>query len=192
MAHAVGSNDWCVVVFKCSPDKIRDVLLEFYGFVKGIEGVRGQHFLIRDRLSNDVVFSFRVSVEPKNKQFIKSKIVYKLGTMLSEDKYAVDPVSSHRLEKYVGWSPEKRIAELGPKKFAQFCDLLSEMSKLVMRMVKKRYFDSNERVEIAHVMSWMLGCTEYGLLSTTHWEIGYHDRIESKNHPYLQEQFPKS
>jgi hypothetical protein len=180
------------VVIKCNPDNIRDVLLVFYGFMKGIEGVRGQHFLIRDRLSNEVVFSFRILVEPRNKQVIKSKIVYKLGTMLSEDKYAVDPVDSHPLEKYVAWFPENRIAELGPKKFAQFCGTLSEMSKLVMRMIKKRYFDSGERVEIAHVMSWMLGCTEYGLLSTTHWEIGYYDRVENKNHPYLKEQFPKS
>jgi len=186
------SSGWCVAVFKLKPDRIKDVLVAFYGFVKDLESVRDWHFLIRDRVDDEVVFSFRVSIDSKDKQVIKSKIAYKLGTLLSEDKYAVDPVADHPLEKYVDWSPEKRIAELGQKKFAQFCDLLSEMSRLVIRMIKRRYFDSNERVEIAHVMSWMLGCTEYGLLSTTHWEIGYYDRIEDKNCPYLKERFPKS
>jgi len=185
-------SDWCVAVFKCKPDKIRDFLVELYGFVKDIEGVRDQHFLIRDRVSDEVVFSFRVLLEPKDGQVIKSKIAYKLGTLLSEGKYAVDPSRDHPLEKYVAWSPEDRMAEFGPKKFTQFCDFLSKMSKLALQMIKKRYFDSNERVEIAHVMSWMLGCTEYGLLSPEGWEIGYYDRIEDKNCPYLKEQFLKS
>ncbi len=185
------SADWCVAVFKCKPEHIRSVLLDLYAFVKDIEGVIDQHFLIRDRVNDEIVFSFRVSVEPKAKEVIKSKIAYKLETLLSKDKFAVDPSVESPFEKYVAWCPEKRIAEFGPEKFTQFCDFLSKMSKLVMQMIKKRHFNSSERVEIAHVMSSMLGCTEYGLLSTTHWEIGYYDRIEDKNCPYLKEEFPK-
>jgi len=185
------SADWCVAVFKCKPEHIRNVLLDLYAFVKDIEGVADQHFLIRDRVDDEVVFSFRVSVEPKAKEVIKSKIAYKLGTLLSEDKFVVDPSVESPFEKYVAWCPEKRIAEFGPKKFAYFCKLLSKMSRLIIQMIRKRYFGSNERIEMAHVMSWMLGCTEYGLLSTTHWEIGYYDRIENTNYPYLKEEFPK-
>jgi hypothetical protein len=33
-------------------------------------------------------------------------------------------------------------------------------------MIEKDYCTSNERVELAHVISWMLGCAEYGVLST--------------------------
>lgn len=117
--------------------------------------------------------------------------LFKLGTLLSENEYAVDPNSEHSFEKYVAWSPEKRRAEFGSKKFIQFCDFLSKISKLVIQMIRKGYFGSNERVEIAQVMSWMLGCTEYGLLSSKGWEIGYYDRIEDKNCPYLRQEFPR-
>ena len=192
MVSSMIENDWCVAVFKCRPDRIKDVLIKFYGFVKDIEGVRDQHFLVRDLVEDEVVFSFRIQVEPKGKQVIESKIVYKLGTLISEHEYVVNPNADHPLEKYVAWSPEKRIDEFGLKKFVHFCDFLSKMSTLVVQRIRNSYFSSNERVEIAHVMSWMLGCTEYGLLSPKGWEIGYYDRIEDKNCPYLKQEFPKT
>jgi hypothetical protein len=65
------------------------------------------------------------------------------------------------------------------------------MSKIVVDMAKKDYFSSSERVEIAHVMSWMLGCTEYGLLSTKEMQIGYYDRISDNNHILLRDMFEK-
>ena len=59
-------------------------------------------------------------------------------------------------------------------------------------MIENNYFASNERVELAHVMSWMLGSTEYGLLSTSGMEIGYYDRLGDKYCSYLRQDFPKS
>jgi hypothetical protein len=56
----------------------------------------------------------------------------------------------------------------------------------------KDYFDLGQRVEIAHVMSWMVGYTEYGKISPTHWELGYYDRIEDKCVPYLRQDFPRA
>jgi hypothetical protein len=58
-------------------------------------------------------------------------------------------------------------------------------------MARKGYSSSTEKVEIAHVTSWMLGFTEYGKLSTAHMEVGYYDRIEDKCHKYLQQEFLK-
>jgi hypothetical protein len=58
-------------------------------------------------------------------------------------------------------------------------------------MARRKYFDSQERVEIAHVMSWMLGCTEYGSLSEKHMEVGYYDRVTDRYHAYLKEDFRK-
>ncbi len=40
---------------------------------------------------------------------------------------------------------------------------------------------------MAHVVSWMLGCTEYGLWSKKHVEIGYYDRIKDKSYPYIKQ-----
>jgi hypothetical protein len=180
---------WCVAVFRCKPADVRRVLVSFYGFVKNLEGVRSLHFITRDRQEDDVVFSFRVLVDSKDKQIVKSKINYKLGTLMASGRFAVDPDTKDPLEKYVAWSPDERIVKYGPKKFMDFCDLLSKLSRLVLQMARKKCFESNDRVEIAHTMSSMLGCTEYGILSTEHWEVGYYDRIDDRYCPYLKRDF---
>jgi len=185
------SNEWCVAVFKCSPDSVKKVLVEVYRFADDLKGVRSLHFLVRDRVEDEVVFSFRVMVEPKFKEMVKTKLAYKLGTLLSEDKYVIDPAAGNSLEQYVAWLPEKKIADFGQSKFNQFIDLLKNMSAIVVQMIENDYFASNERVELAHVMSWMLGCTEYGLLSTSGMEIGYYDRLDDKYCSYLRQDFPK-
>jgi hypothetical protein len=73
------TEDWCVAVFKCKADDIRKILVDFYKFVKDMKGVRSLHFLIRDRLGDKVVFSFRVLVDLEDKSIAKSKMVHKLG-----------------------------------------------------------------------------------------------------------------
>ena len=185
------SNEWCVAVFKCSSDSVKKVLVEVYRFVDDLKGVRSLHFLVRDRVEDEVVFSFRVMVEPKFKETVKTKLAYKLGTLLSEDKYVIDPAAGNSFEQYVAWLPEKKIADFGQSKFNLFIDLLKNMSAIVVQMIENDYFASNERVELAHFMSWMLGCTEYGLLSTSGMEIGYYDRLDDKYCSYLRQDFPK-
>jgi hypothetical protein len=90
------------------------------------------------------------------------------------------------------WGNEKRLSSSGVDKFPEFCSLLSKMSGLVIEMLRNDYFSSAERVEIAHVMSWMLGYTEYGIVSTKHFEVGYYDRIEDKYCQYLRQDFPQT
>ena len=186
------SNQWCIAVFKCNPATVKKVLVEVYRFADDLKGVRSLHFLIRDRVEDEVVFSFRVMVEPKFKEIVKSKLAYKLSTVLSKDKYAIDPTAENSLEQYVAWLPEKRIADYGQSKFNQFIDLLKNMSAIVVQIIENDYFASSERVELSHVMSWMVGCTEYGLLSTSGMEVGYYDRLEDKYCSYLRQDFPKS
>jgi hypothetical protein len=186
----MSNDDWSVAVFRCAPENVRSSLLEFYGFVVDLVGVKSLHFLIRDRVEDEVVVSFRVLTEVKYKEVVQSKMKYKLG-ILVPDKFAVNPDSQNPLNKYVAWGAGKGISKLGLDKFPEFCSLLSKMSGLVIEMLKNDYFGSTERVEIAHVMSWMLGCTEYGMLSPAHMEVGYYDRIEDKCFQYLREDFPK-
>ena len=186
------SNEWCVVVFKCNSDSVKKVLVEIYRFADDLKGVRSLHFLVRDRVEDEIVFSFRVMVEPKFKDMVKINLSCKLGTLLSEDKYVIDPAVGNSLEKYIAWLPEKRIADYGPHKFNLFIDLLKNMSALVVQLIESDYFASSERVELAHVMSWMLGCTEYGMLRTSGMEVGYYDRLEDKYCSYLRQDFPKS
>ena len=150
-----------MAVFKCKSGKAASCLVDFYGFMKDLDGVKDLHFLIRDRVDDEVVFSFRVLVEPVDREVIASKIAYKLRRFIPKNRFAIDPSKRSSFAKYVAWSPEKRIAEFGKRKFVRFCKLLSQMSKIVVEMAEKKYFDSAQRVEMAHVMSWMLGCTEY-------------------------------
>ena len=148
------SNEWVVAVFKCSPSDVKKILVEFYRFIDDLKGVRSLHFLIRDRIDDEVVFSFRIMVNVKFKEIVKSKSAHKLSTLLTEDKFSIDPVKNN-LAQYVAWSPEKRIRDFGQSKFIQFIDVLKNMSAIVIEMIENDYFASNERVELAHVMSWM-------------------------------------
>jgi hypothetical protein len=186
------SSEWCVAVFKCRPDSVKKVLVEFYRFANDLKGVRSLHFVIKDRVDDEVVFSFRVMVEPKFREIVKTNLSCKLGTLLSENKYTIDPAAGNSFEQYVAWLPDKRIADCGQKKFNQFIDTLKNLSALVVQLIESDYFASNERVEMTHIMSWMLGCTEYGMLRTSGMEIGYYDRLDDKYCSYLRQDFPKS
>lgn len=185
-------DQWLVAVFKCNSSVAKKTLIEFYNFVDALEAVRSLHFLIRDRIGDEVFFSFRVLVEPKFKEIIKTKLIFKLGTLLTNDEFAINPTAGNSLAKYVAWHPEKRISDLGEDKFSKFIDVLKNMSAIIVGLVEQDYFASSERIELAHVISWMFGCTEYGMLSTSGMEIGYYDRLENKYCSYLREEFTKT
>jgi hypothetical protein len=188
----VVSNEWCVAVCKCSPDTVTKILVEVYRFVEDLSGVRSVHFLSKDRVDDRVVFCLRVMVDPKLKVIVKSKLAYKLATLLSEDLFAIDPSIENNLEQYVGWSPEKRIAEVGPTKFNQLVDSLKNMSANIIEMIEHDYFGSSERVELAYAFSQMLMCTEYGAFYTSEFEVGYYDRLDDKYCPKLREKVEKT
>jgi hypothetical protein len=112
--------------------------------------------------------------------------------LLSEDKYVVDPAVGNCFEQYVAWLPDKRIVDFGQSKFNLYIDLLKNMSATIVQLIENDYFALKERVELAHVMSWMLGCTEYGLLSPSGMEVRVYDRLDNKYCSYLRQDFPKS
>lgn len=185
-------KDWSVAVFKLKPENIKKTVVDLYHFVEDLEGVISLHFLIRDRSDDEVVFSFRVLSEPGKLKIVRSKIKYKLGSLLKKDVFSVDPEADDPLVKYVAWSVDDRIAKFGDDKFEKFYKLLETISRLAIDMLESDYFASSERVELAHVISWILGCTEYGVLDTKHWELGYFDRIENRYHCYLRKDFPSN
>lgn len=168
---------------------LKNSLLNSTDLLMTLRKCRGLHFLIRDRIDDEVVFSFRIIVDHKSKETAKTKVTNKLSYLLSIDKFAVNPTSENSLAKYVAWVPENRIADCGKNKFYQFIDVLKNMSALVVEMVENDYFSSSERVELSHAVSWMLGCTEYGLLRTSGMEVGYYDRLEDKYCSYLRQGF---
>jgi hypothetical protein len=134
------ADEWCVSVFKCKPEQVKGAVPEFYRFVNSLEGVKSSHFLVRDRVDDEAVFSFRVIVDPRQKRVIKSKIAYKLGTLLSDDKFAVEPSSDGPLYSFAAWEPKRLISEVGSKKFDDLTKFLRDISKLTVKMIKKRLF----------------------------------------------------
>ncbi len=185
-------NDvWCVAVFRCSSDNAKETLVDFYDFVKDLLGVRDLHFVIRDCVEDDVVFSFRIRMEAKAEKVVRSKLDYKLRSLVPEDEFAVNPPFDNPLHRYAAWDYEERIKKHGTEKFDAFCCFLSQLGRTVVDMAKKGYFASAERVEMAHVVCWMLGCTEYSILTASHIETGYYDRIEDRYHPYLKQNLGK-
>ena len=115
-----------------------------------------------------------------------------MGTLLSKEKYVIEPTVGNSLEQDVARLPDKRIADFGQTKFNLYIDLLKNLSVIVVQLFENDYFASHERVQLAHVMSWMLGCTEYGLLITSGMEVGYYDRLDDKYCSHLRQGFPKS
>ncbi len=191
LAVILADSKWFVAVARCKPKNVATFLVDFYRFVEGMDGVKSLHFIIRDRIGGDVVLSFRILAGVETKKEVKSKIAYKLRTLLPKERFAIDPGNENSLFRYAAW-PTQRTAEIGEERFSVFCDFLSKLSKIVVEMAERKHFDSSERIELAHVVASMLGCTEYGLLTKNLMEVGYYDRIVDKYCTYLKEEFPKS
>jgi hypothetical protein len=187
----MSEKTWIVTVFKCNAQKVKKILVDFYDFVCDLTETENLHFIIRDRVDDEVVFSFRVSCTKKNKKLLKSKIIFKLNNLLSKQNYVVDPSPDHPLSNYVAWKWEATTKKRGEEKFNTFCFFLQKMSAMTIEMVKQDYFSSVERTEIVHIMSWMIGCTEYFKLTPKSATVGYYDRIEDKYRAYLQKTFNK-
>jgi hypothetical protein len=188
-------NDWLVTIFKCDSSKAKKILVDLYDFMNDVEGVEDQHFLIRDRIENEIIFSFRILGKEKDRRVIASKIKYKLGNLISEENFVVEPTPDHQMYKYGAWPWRNTLEERGNEKFNAFCSFLSRLSALVIEMAKQDYFSSSERFEMAHVFSWMLGCTEELRLlpfkTMNSIMVGYFDRIENKYHTLSRGDFPK-
>ena len=81
----MSSNDWIVVVIKLTSDKARDMLVDFYRYAEDLIGVKDVHFVIRDRVDEEVVFSFRILVESQEQMKLEERVAFKLGGKLPDD-----------------------------------------------------------------------------------------------------------
>ena len=187
----MNEDEWFIVVLKCRSEDATGFLVDFYSFAEDLAEVKNLHFLVRDRVDDDVVFSFRFLTEKKNRKIAQSKISFKLKSHFPENRFIVDPDTAHPLHKFAAFPWRQTAKERGAEKFSTFCSFLGKLSRVVVDMARVSYFSSKERVEIAHIMSWMLGCTECGLISPKEIQIGYFDRIEGVNHAYLRQALAK-
>jgi hypothetical protein len=180
-------NKWSTVAIKCRAAKTKDLIIEFYGFMKDVVGVKDLYFIFRDRMDSDVILVFQVSMDPEKEKAVKSKIRYKLKRMMSEDDFLIEPDINHSLNKYS--SPIMKRRQIDSTKYVALHNLLNQISRFMVDVTKANCFDSEDRAELVRVISMMLGCTEYGLLSTKEMEVGYYDRINDKYHTCLKESF---
>ena len=115
--------DWCVAVFKCGSERARDALVDFYGFLDGMVGVRDMHFVIRDRVDDEVVFSFRVLLEKDQSRIVKSKIRYSLKQLVPKGNFSINPTSGSPFRKYAEWNPDERKSKT--EKRSSLCSVAS-------------------------------------------------------------------
>jgi hypothetical protein len=177
---------WSIIVVRIASKNVQEMLITLYRFIEHLAGVQSLHFIIRDRIDDAVVVSFRILLDHEAKNHIERTITQQLRNVLAEKAFILNPEPDHPFHKYVAWPWKERIEKDGMKKSTDFYMFLNQFSRIIIEMGEADYFSSNERVEMAHVLSWLLGCTEYGQLSTTEMCIGYYDRIQNEYYPYLR------
>jgi hypothetical protein len=185
------THDWSVIVVKTKPENARETLVRLYWFIEGLIDVNSIHFMIRDRMQDGVVFSLRVRMASAEAEATKSAMRRELDRLAIIDG-AVDPPTHHPLHRFTAWTWQSALRQRGADKFTQFCEYLSQFSRIVVDMAEHEYFTSRERAEMAHEVSWMLGLTECGVLRVKGKkgvEIGYYDRIENTTQSYLTYHF---
>ena len=187
----MSNNDWSVVVLKTESDNLEKTLVDFYRYVEDLIGVNDLHFLIRGRVENDIFLSFRILLDANEKDNLENTIALRLETIMPKEAFVINPEPDHPLYRYVAWPWRDTINRRELERFRLYCSFLSKLSRMVVEMAEKDYFRPEERVEMIHVASWMLGCTEYGQLSVEGWEIGYCDQITNRNFIYQKQVFPK-
>ena len=185
-------SEWLVVVLRSKSTEAKSVLIDLYRYIEHLPGVTAVHFLIRDRVDDDVVFSFRVLPDQTEKEHVRDAIAVKLKNTFPADSFAIDPKLGNPLQPYAAWPWLERTARGGPEKISSLGNYLGQLSRLAVEMAEGDYFASEERVEMAHLAAWTLGCTEYGWLSAQEIQVGHYDRIEDRYHIHLRETFRKS
>jgi hypothetical protein len=65
-------KNWIVTVVKLNAQNIKNVSIDFYDFVSDLPETENLHFIIIDRLDDEVVFSFRVLCTIKLGKSLKS------------------------------------------------------------------------------------------------------------------------
>jgi hypothetical protein len=177
---------WSILVFHVASEKVQAILIDMYRFIEHLAGVHSLHFIIRDRVDDNVVVSFRILLDRDAKDHIESTIAQQLRNVISEKAFIINPEPDHPFHQYVAWSWQERMEKDGIKKFTDFYTFLNQFSRIIVEMGEASCFSSPERVEITRLLSGMLGCTEYGQLSTTELRIGYYDRIQNEYYPHLR------
>jgi hypothetical protein len=183
--------EWSVIVVKTQPAHVRETVVRVYRFIRGLIEVDAVHFVVRDRMQDGVIVSFRFRIESADADATKAAIRRELERDTIVD-FAIDPPVSHPLHKFAVWPWNIAVQQRGAEKFSKFTEYLSKLSSIVVDMAEHDYFTSRERAEITHVIAWMLGLAECGILrvkGTKGVDIGYYDRIENTTHPYLTYRF---
>jgi hypothetical protein len=155
-------SSWSIVIFCVTSDRVQGILIDMYRFVEHLVGVQSLHFIIRDRIDDGVVVSFRILLDRAMKDHVESIISQHLQHVIAENAFIINPEPDHPLHQYVAWSWKERMEKDGIKKCTDFYMFLNQFSRMIVELGEADCFSSHERVEMAHVVSGMLGCTEYG------------------------------
>ena len=108
---------WIIAVLKCRAEDAPSFLVDFYDFVEDLEEVKDLHFLIRDRVDDDAIFSFRFLTEKKNYRIAHSKISFKLKSHFPNERFILNPEATHPLFKFAAFPWRQAVKDRGAERY---------------------------------------------------------------------------
>lgn len=145
-------DNWTVVVFKCGINELRHALNRLFAKVDSLSGIEIPHFTLRSfEIGAMVTVSFRVLRNPAISDSVASEISDSLQQ--ARLNYAVDPSLHQELGEFHAW-----IRHGGENPFwsRNRCELLSQLSRLVVSAAKSDVFEARDRSLLAHLAVNML------------------------------------
>lgn len=103
-------NAWLVTVFKYDYSNAKEILIDLYNFAKDLEEVKDLFSIIRYRVEDEVVFSFRFMIEEEN---TFSQIQFKLKNLIPEENFMLNLIPDNPLYKYEACPQKKTLKKLG-------------------------------------------------------------------------------
>jgi hypothetical protein len=145
-------DNWTVVVLKCGINELRYVLDALFAKADSIPGIEIPHFTLRRfDIGTMMAVSFRVLRNPEISDSVASGISDSLRQ--AGLNFAVDPSVGQELGEFHTW-----IRHGGENPFwnRNRCELLSQLSRLVVSAARSDVFEARDRSLLAHLAVNML------------------------------------
>ena len=155
-------DNWTVAVLKCGVNQLRPVLNSLFDKVDSLPGIEIPHSTLRNcDVGRMVIVSFRVLRDPK----ISDSVANGISDSLRQHGlgFAIDPTMDQELSECHMWI---RHGEKNPHWNRNRCELLSQLSRLVVSAAKSGIFEAYDRAELAHLAVNMLFLQEATVLGS--------------------------
>jgi len=144
-------ENWTVIVFMCPAESWQRVLIEMFSHLRRINEAQLPHFLIRSFDQGRYVVSLRILREPSAAHIVEGS----LNKFLVERNLEI--IGANRTDRLSGWISEWNDHWNRPR-----CEALNHLSEVVVLLAENELFHPEDRRDMAHYYTIMLGLYEVG------------------------------